>query len=79
MKKSLNILEFFIVAVLLVNCSSPDKKDRIESKSIAINLEDANPERFDSIFFIEEMISIPGSEEIPIKEIKRILSLEKNY
>lgn len=79
MNKSLPILLVFIVSVLGVNCSSPDKKETIESKSIAINLEDANPERFDSIFSIEKLISIGGSEDIPIKQIKRILPRENNY
>lgn len=79
MKKSLPIIQVFIVSVLFINCSSLNKKDTIESKLVTINLEDANPERFDSIFAIEEMISIGGSEEIPIKQIKRILSRENKY
>jgi hypothetical protein len=79
MKKSLYILQVFIVSFLFVNCSSVDNKDTIEQKSVTINLEDANPEEFDSIFSIEEMISIRGSEDIPIKQIKRILSIESNY
>jgi hypothetical protein len=79
MNKSLPILLVFIVSALGVNCSSPDKKETIESKSIAINLEDANSERFDSIFSIEKLISIGGSEDIPIKQIKRILPRENNY
>ncbi len=76
MKKNLFYLQVFLV---FVSCSSPDKKDLIESKSITINLEDANPERFDSIFAIEEMIAIGGSEAIPIKQFKRILRRENNY
>jgi len=79
MKKSLPIIQVFIVSVLFINCSSPDKKDTIESKLVTINLEDSNPERFDSIFAIEEMITIGGSEDIPIKQIKRILPRENNY
>ncbi len=79
MKKSLYIIQVFIVSAIFINCSSPDKKDIIESKSITINLQDANPERFDSIFAIEEMISIGGSEDIPIKQIKRILARENKY
>jgi hypothetical protein len=78
MKKSIYILQVFIVSVLFINCSSPNKKNTIESKSITVNLQDANPERFDSIFAMEELISIGGSEDIPIKQIKRILSRENN-
>jgi hypothetical protein len=78
MKKSIYILQVFIVSVLFINCSPPNKKDTIESKSITVNLQDANPERFDSIFAMEELISIGGSEDIPIKQIKRILSRENN-
>jgi hypothetical protein len=76
MKKSLFYLPVFIV---FVSCSSPDKKDAIESKSITINLEDAITERFDSMFAVAEMIAIGGSEAIPIKQIKRILPRENNY
>ncbi|EOZ97214.1 hypothetical protein A33Q_1753 [Indibacter alkaliphilus LW1] len=79
MKKSLYILQVFIVFILFVNCSSPGKKDTDKPKYVTINLEDSNPETFESFFAIEEMIAIKGSEEIPIKSIKRVLSRENNY
>jgi hypothetical protein len=79
MRKAIYILKFFILSILVANCSSPDKKDRIESKSITINLEGANPERFDSLFAIEELISIGGSEDLPLNQIKRILTRKNNY
>ncbi|TVP53971.1 MAG: 6-bladed beta-propeller [Mongoliibacter sp.] len=79
MNKSLYILQVLIVFILFVKCSSPDKKDTGESKFITINLENANPETFESLFAIEEIIAIKGSEGIPIKSIKRVLSRENNY
>lgn len=79
MKKSLPIIQVFVVFVLFSNCSLPDKKDTIESKLVTINLEDSNSERFDSFFSIEKMITIGGSEDIPIKQIKRILQRENKY
>lgn len=79
MKKCLCFLQFLIFASLFFNCSSPEKNEKIESKTVSINLQEANPDKFDSMFAIEEMMSIGGSENIPIKQIKRILQRESNY
>lgn len=79
MKKSLCYLHFVIISALFFNCSSPENTEEIESKSVSINLLDANPDKFDSMFAVEEMIPIIGSENNPIKQIKRILQRENNY
>ncbi|HAZ23932.1 MAG TPA: hypothetical protein DCY95_04160, partial [Algoriphagus sp.] len=44
-----------------------------------IHLQDAESAKFDSIFTIEELISLKNSEGTPITKIKRILSRENNY
>ena len=79
MLKIHNLSRVTIVYLLFFSCSSPEKIDTNNSKLIAINLEDANPEEFNSIFSTEELISIRESEDIPIKQIKRILAIQNNY
>jgi hypothetical protein len=77
--KNLSLFQFLTVLALFINCTSSEKNEKIESKSVLINLQDANPDKFDSMFAVEELISIVGSENIPLKQIKRILQRENNY
>jgi len=60
MKKVLCYLHFIIISALFFKCSSPETTEEIESKSASINLLDANPDKFDSMFAVEEIIPIVG-------------------
>jgi len=79
MKKSLALFLTLYSSFLLVNCSPPNEEITNELESIEIHLQDAESAKFDSIFTIEELISLKNSEGTPITKIKRILSRENNY
>jgi hypothetical protein len=79
MKKSLSPFLTLCISFLIISCSSSTKETINELESISINLQDAKSGRFDSIFTVEDLISLKDSEGNPITKIKRILSLEKNY
>jgi hypothetical protein len=79
MKKSLSPFLTLFISFLIISCFSSTKETINELESISINLQDAKSGRFDSIFTVEDLISLKDSEGNPITKIKRILSLEKNY
>lgn len=79
MKQSLFYIQLIIVLFLSTSCFSPEKKNITQSKSIFINLKEVKPKRFSTFFSLEELIAIKSSENIPIKQFKRIVTHENKY
>lgn len=68
----------FIVLILLC-CGSPEPEIKPELKTVSIDLSQALTLSFDSVFKVEELISLQGSENLPIRSINRLFKKEEVY
>lgn len=78
MKTILNLL-IILGFLFFSSCNSSHDEDKKQSIEVSFDLKNAESDQFDSVFQIQEVFPLLGSEDVPIKRVKRLIKQEKSY
>lgn len=68
----------FLLAVSL-GCTAPQKEKDKDQKVVTVDLNKARSFDFDSVFKVEDHFPLGGTENLPIKRVKRLIKHESSY
>jgi len=79
MKNLIFIIFQFSLVYIITSCNSQNNDIKADVKVIDINLDHANSVAFESVFNLEGLIPLIGSDNLPINQIKRLIKHEENF
>ncbi|TNF42210.1 MAG: 6-bladed beta-propeller [Cytophagales bacterium] len=76
---TISLLSVALFLVVYSSCTSPQTNKNTDQEVVLVDLEKARSFSFDSVFKVEEHFPLVGSEDLPIKRIKRLIKHESTY